>query len=187
MVPSRSVFAVGKLLSVGLLAAAFTVGSQSVRAQGPAEKSEPSQGLIVYKPIPADFGPAYANDPTNGQKQTWKVYWGWVTSYYQGNLLSNGWIKETEISLARMTDPARRVELLKEMNEAGRLISREWAKDGDLRKITTSDLIAWGNRLNAIRRKEKGIDAELLTTARLIHDEAKQKIIGKTKSSAPTR
>lgn len=150
-----------------------------LRAQG--RSGDPANGgvLAVYKPVATDFRPGYLSDATNGQVQTWDQYWGWVNSYYQGNIVSNGWIKETETSLARVADAATRQELLKEMNEAGRLVSREWAKDSGVRKINTSDLISWGNRLSTARRDEKGSGADLLATARLIHGEARRKISGK--------
>lgn len=183
MMATRPVFDVRTVRTARLLVAVLLIGNGSVCGQSRAGDPVSGPDRAIYKPVAADSSPAYMNDPANGQKQTWSEYWGWVTSYYQGTLVSNGWIRETEISLARMKDPAQRAALLKEMNEAGRLVSREWAKDGSVRKINTSDLIAWGNRLGVIRRQDKGVDAELLTTARQIHEEAKRKVAGKPKSN----
>lgn len=132
----------------------------------------------IYRPLAADFRPAYDRDPANGRLQTWPTYWSWVETYYRGNILANGWIKETETSLAAVTAPAARAELLKVMNEAGQLTSREWARDGTLRRISTGDLITWGNRLKDARTAEKGTGADLLPAVRLIHEEVKRKVTG---------
>ena len=135
-----------------------------------------AEALVVYKPVTSHFQAAYHQDERNRQHQTWDSYWGWVRVYYEGNILANGWVKETNTSLAVVTDPAMRAELLREMNEAGQLASREWAKDKQIRRITTADLQSWGNRLAAARGEETGSGTKLLSTVRLIHGEVKTKL-----------
>ena len=103
-----------------------TPGHPALSSEDDPPRTNPP--IPIYRPLAADFRPAYDRDAANGRVQTWPVYWSWVQTYYQGNVLSNGWIKETETSLAAVTDPAARAELLKVLNEAGRLTSREWGQ-----------------------------------------------------------
>lgn len=95
----------------------------------------------------AFFQHAYASDKANAAKQSLKEYLEWVRTFYEGKRFPpvSGWRgRETEI-LARLTD-AQRAHVAQPLAHVGRLLAAEWAKDNAVRKVSTSDLQAWGAR-----------------------------------------
>ena len=65
-----------------------------------------------------------------------------VQTFYKGNLMSEGWSKFGEVTVNTVTSADARCVVIGQINELGRIISCEWAKDASTRKITTSDLRA---------------------------------------------
>ena len=104
-----------------------------------------------YEPQADDFRPAYDRDIANGGKQTWSEYWGWVRSFYRGNLLARGWNDRSRWLLEEIRSEGDRRRLRARLNALGREICAEWAKDYEVRKVGTADLLSWGKMLEKAR------------------------------------
>lgn len=91
------------------------------------------------------FRERYDADATNQAKQSFEQYMEWVHAFYEGKRLPPvpGWRKREEQLLR---GHHARHELRQALHETGRLLASEWAKDNAVRKVTTSDLQAWGKR-----------------------------------------
>ena len=114
-----------------------------------------------YIPNAEDFRPAYERDRANQKVQTWNEYWGWITCFYNGNILSSGWTRGARATVDVVESGTKQKELIKVANLLGKTISTEWAKaDGD-RKISTADLMHWNGVLIAARSTENGSGDQL--------------------------
>lgn len=109
----------------------------------PGNTAQAQPATAFYTPAKEDYLPGYERDRANGKVQTWDQYWGWVQAFYAGNLLSDGWTKHGERNLAVIKSGDNRQDLIAQYNELGKIVSREWAKDYAIRKITTADLRRW--------------------------------------------
>jgi hypothetical protein len=114
-----------------------------------------------YIPDAADFRPEYDRDRANQKVQTWNEYWGWIKSFYNGNILSPGWTRGARATVEVVESGAKQKELIKLANLLGKTISSDWAKDGKVCKISTADLMKWNGVLIAARRAENGSGDEL--------------------------
>lgn len=150
--------------------------SPRVPARPEVAASPPREVPLYVVPAVDDFRPEYDRDAANRAVETWDVYWGWVNTYYRGNLLARGWANESRACLEGVADPAARGALAEALNDLGRLVAREWAKNKAVRRIDTDDVKAWGHRLDRSRRDDGGQGSKLLATIRAIRDEAARKL-----------
>jgi hypothetical protein len=111
---------------------------------------------VLNVPGDAELFAAYQNDRSNQKMQSWEQYRGWVQTFYNGNLLSEGWSKFGEVTVSTVKSAARRHAVIAQINELGRIIGLEWAKDSSVRKITTSDLRRWNEVLATARQNDDG-------------------------------
>lgn len=139
-------------------------GATFTKPSAGATAPVPSKAVDWYAPGEADFRPEYERDEANRKVQTWDQYWGWVVSMYSGNSLSAGWTELAKGSVAAVTVIHKRHKLVETLNELGKHICKEWAKDNKVRKITTSDLRRWHTMLATARCGEDG-SGECLTAA----------------------
>lgn len=70
-------------------------------------------------------------------------YEKWIRAFYEGNFLSRGWNTRKKELLSKISDHKKEVE--DQLNQVGEIISREWAKENDVRKINNQDLMHWGD------------------------------------------
>jgi len=146
------------------LALVLALFMRPVPAPGPAATSPPDEireDESWYVPQPKDFRPAYDRDIANGGKQTWEQYWGWVKSFYEGNLFTKGWNARARwlVEGVRLEDEQKRLRT--RLNALGRDICAEWSKDYNVRKIGSGDLLTWGKMLEKARAGDRGDGAEL--------------------------
>jgi hypothetical protein len=130
--------------------AATTTPEKQVLSAGPLVAKE------WYVPVEGDFRPEYDRDTANQAKQPWEQYWGWVKTFYQGNLLARGWTAQGEELAAVLKSEAGRDELRGALNALGRRIVAEWAKDNEVRKISTADVRTFADRLQEAKRADDG-------------------------------
>ena len=114
-----------------------------------------------YEPRAEDFRPAYDRDIANGGKQTWEQYWGWVQSFYRGNLLAKGWNDRSRWLVEEIRSDDDRRRLRTRLNALGRDICSEWAKDYEVRKIGSADLMTWGKMMEKARTSDDGSGAAI--------------------------
>jgi hypothetical protein len=110
----------------------------------------------LYLPKEDDFRSAFYRDEKNQKRQSWKEYWGWIESYYQGNLLDAGWTKHSGALVEKVRGEQAQRQLRRELNLLGRLIAAEWAKDNGARKIDTAALRSWSKRLLKAKNEDDG-------------------------------
>lgn len=99
------------------------------------------------------FRERYEADAENRARQTWKDYQDWVGTFYEGKRFPPvpGWrSREAEI-LGRLPEAARG-EVRPKLEDVGRLLASEWAKDNRVRKVSTADLQAWGRAFSDAAR-----------------------------------
>jgi hypothetical protein len=103
------------------------------------------------------FREQYEKDLTNKAKQSWNDYWGWVQTFYKGKTFPPvpGWASR-EKDIGTKVPDARR-----ELEKTGRVIAAEWAKDNAVRKVSTSDLQAWGKQFSDAARSRDMLLAAL--------------------------
>jgi hypothetical protein len=109
-----------------------------------------------YVPIEEDFRVEYNQDKANQKLQTWEQYWGWVQTFYAGNALSTGWERQSREGASVIKGKSTRNEFIRILNEQGKLIAKEWAKDRNVRKISTLDLLRWNGLIVRAERTEDG-------------------------------
>lgn len=104
----------------------------------------------------AFFKQRYEADKANQSKQSWAEYHKWVQRFYQGQSFPPiaGWADREKDLVAKA--PAAKPQI----EGVGRLIAAEWAKDNAVRKVSTSDLQAWGSQFkDAAKDPQKLLDA----------------------------
>ena len=69
-------------------------------------------------------------------------YRKFVTSFYKGSWIADGWNETTETIVGNSGGSTRTL-----MNTLGQRICGEWANPNDIRTITTNDLKSWGGEL----------------------------------------
>jgi len=105
----------------------------------------------------AFFRARYEMDAANKAKQSWAQYQEWVKTFYEGKRFPPvaGW-RARESELAAKAPGARA-----DVERLGRALAAEWAKDNAVRKVSTSDLQAWGKRFSEAARAEATLVAAL--------------------------
>lgn len=115
----------------------------------------------------AYFRARYDADVANQQRQSWSEYQAWVTTFYEGKRFPPvaGW-RARESDLAAKAPGARA-----DVERLGRALAAEWAKDNAVRRVSTSDLQAWGKRFSDAARAE----ATLVAALREVEEELKKR------------
>jgi hypothetical protein len=139
--------------------------------ESPADES-------LYTPVEADIRAEYQRDLSNQKLQTWREYWGWVQSFYRGNLLADGWTKYSETTLNVVKVEADRRTILRKLNRLGKVIGQEWAKDGKVRRITTTDLRRWNDAIVEARRRDDGTGQGITRAIDTIREQAEKQLAG---------
>lgn len=98
---------------------------------------------VLYCPVAGDFRPLYEEDEANRARQSWEAYWKWVQTFYAGNLLARGWMRECEEIVERLQESDERNRLISHMNILGRLVAAEWSKDNSVRRIGRAEIMQW--------------------------------------------
>jgi hypothetical protein len=170
-VPQASVRRAALLFAAVLVAlAALWCGIHYVR------DGEQREDVGWYTPIENDFRREYERDTANQKLQSWKEYWSWVTTFYNGTRLYTGWSGQARASIAIVKAKKKRNELIVLVNELGKQISMEWAKDRGVGRISTADLIRWSPALNAARRAENGSGERLKEAVLKVRAEVAKKL-----------
>ena len=138
--------------------------------------SGPREDEHWYAPQAEDFRAHYDRDVANRGKQTWEQYWGWVRSFYEGNFFAKGWSARARWLVEGVRSDAERRRLRAKLNAIGREIGAEWAKDSDLRKIGSADLLSWGKMMEKARADDDGTGAVIHRTIEAICDEYRRKV-----------
>ncbi|PPD30790.1 MAG: hypothetical protein CTY19_15310 [Methylomonas sp.] len=96
----------------------------------------------------AGFSDYYDQDRHNAQLQSQEQYLTWVQRFYQGwELYPTGWNSISRDLTAKIADPALKNTIQTKLQQLGRVIAAEWAKDNAVRRITTRHVAIWGNAL----------------------------------------
>ena len=111
---------------------------------------------VLDGPDDAELLAAFKGDCANQKVQSWGQYRGWVQTFYKGNLMSEGWTKFGQVTVSAVKSAAARRAVIARINELGRVISRDWAKDSSVRKITTADLRRWNDLMATARQRDDG-------------------------------
>ena len=130
----------------------------------------------LYAPTQDDFRSEYKRDRVNQKVQTWNQYWGWVTAFYNGNAFSSGWSKQAKTSVGLVKSEKKQKELIELLNNLGKQISMEWAKDNGVRKISTADLNRWNASIIKAQRAEDGTGDRLNAALVQIRTEVEKKM-----------
>ena len=103
------------------------------------------------------FKQRYEADAANKAKQSWRDYWSWVGTFYEGKRFPPvaGWSEREKELVAKA--PTQRAAI----ERVGRALAAEWAKDNAVRKVSTSDLQTWGKRFSDAARSPDGLAAAL--------------------------
>jgi len=103
------------------------------------------------------FKARYEADAANKAKQSWRDYWGWVQTFYEGKRFPPvaGWADREKELVGKA--PAQRAAI----ERVGRALAAEWAKDNSVRKVSTADLQSWGKRFSDAARTPEGLAAAL--------------------------
>jgi hypothetical protein len=121
------------------------------------DKAVPAQNATsLDQPGDAELSAAYERDRSNRKVQSWAQYRGWVQTFYQGNLMSDGWTKFGEVTASTVRSATTRRAVIARINELGRIVGLEWAKASSVRKINTADLRRWNEIMATARRSDDG-------------------------------
>jgi hypothetical protein len=150
-----------------------------------AQFEDKADGEIVevYSPGAGYFRETYEKDAFNRSLQTWDQYWSWVRTFYNGNFLSRGWTRETQATIQVVASPTSRRAVTRLLNEMGRDVAAEWAKETAARKIHLADVKRWGDKIRSARESDDGGGTAILVAAREIRAEIGKKL-GRDQSSA---
>jgi hypothetical protein len=115
----------------------------------------------------AFFRAAFDADKANQAKQSWDEYRKWVQRFYEGQRFPPiaGWADRERDLVAKAPQAKDAIEAV------GRLLAAEWAKDNGVRKVSTSDLQAWGGRFQGAAKDP----AAMLAALREVEAEVKRR------------
>lgn len=104
----------------------------------------------------------YDADAANQHRQSWKDYQDWVNVFYQGKRFPPvpGW-NDRRSGIVKRLPADRRGSLEPLLDEVGRLLAAEWAKDNAVRKVSTGDLQAWGKQFGDAAASPGALEAAL--------------------------
>jgi hypothetical protein len=143
----------------------------------PSVANEPEADEPWYSPESEHFRPSYDQDAANRAKQSWDQYWKWVKVYYDGNILSQGWTARSKGLAADVKAPSGQRLLRAMLNAVGKEIALEWAKDNDIRKISSADLMTWAKALESAKAKDDGSGGALHRVIEEIRAECRRKLV----------
>lgn len=116
------------------------------------------------------FKQSFEADKKNQNAQTWSDYWEWVNKFYDGNFMADGWRKQTEEALKGTSGEARE-KLSQKLDDLGRKICAEWAKDNTVRKLTSDDLKVLGQKMKTgIKNPNGDVSKSLLFVDQIISE-----------------
>ena len=171
VVPQASVRRAAQVsLAVLVASAVLWFGMSSVRVDDVRED------VGWYTPTKNDFRREYERDTTNQKLQTWNQYWSWVTTFYNGTKLYPGWSSQAQSTIRLVKSKQKQDELIVLLNELGKQISMEWAKDQGAGRISTADLIRWSPTISAARRAENGSGEGLKAAVLKVRAEVSRKL-----------
>jgi hypothetical protein len=157
-------------LSIVLVPGAFLISTDLCRGEDPGEERE------FGAPSQQEYREEYDRDALNQKKQTWPQYWGWVKSFHEGSFFVSGWTDRAKELVVGVKPGADRKKLVKEINDFGRDICKEWAKDSSVCKVGTTDLTRWGKMIEKAKKSDAGDGEELAKAIAAIRDEYKKKV-----------
>lgn len=140
--------------------------STTTKPQGAARGKKPRQpflGAILFRRVDeAYFRARYDADARNVAKQSWSEYQKWVTAFYEGKRFPpvTGW-DARRAAILRDVPSASRDEIAPLLDEVGRTLAAEWAKDNGVRRVSTADLQTWGKRFTDATRDPAALMAAL--------------------------
>jgi hypothetical protein len=147
----------------------LSLGTPALEAVAGPDTANPARNSTVLDvPDDAELLPAYQSDRSNQKVQSWGQYRRWVHTFYKGNLMSEGWSKFGEVTVRKVKSAAARQAVVTQINELGRIISLEWAKDSSVRKITTADLRRWNDVIATARQSDDGSGQRTIDALRTV-------------------
>ena len=170
--PVRSSFRFTTALCISLSLAS---SASWVRA-GSCGDEEAIEAKEIDAPSQKEYREEYDRDATNQKKQTWDQYWGWVKSFHEGTFFVSGWTDRAKNLVGGVKPGPQRKKLVKEINAFGKDLCKEWAKDGSVCKVGTTDLTRWGKMVEKAKKADAGDGEELGKTIASIRDEYKKKV-----------
>ncbi len=144
-----------------------------------------------YQPVAGDFRPLYDRDNADKKYQSWDGgdgYWYWVRVFYGGYrkrvlgmtiIRQAGWTATSRDLVAHVGSESTRQELTLSLNNLGRDIAGEWAKDDRAGRIHTNDLRRWGDKTAQAGSRDSGNGQILLMTVRAIQAEVDRRLQGR--------
>jgi hypothetical protein len=123
---------------------------------------------VLDVPDDAELLAAYKGDCANQKVQSWGQYRGWVQTFYKGNLMSDGWTKFGQVTVSALKSATARQAVIAQINDLGRIISREWAKASSVRKITTADLRRWYDVIATAHQSDDGNGQRIIEALRAV-------------------
>jgi hypothetical protein len=156
----------GGCVTLAALLSLCTPALETVAGQVTAVPARDTTALTV--PDDAELFAAYQSDGSNQKLQSWGQYRGWVQTFYEGNLISEGWSKFGEVTVSTVKSAAARQAVIAHINKLGRIISLEWAKDSSVRKITTADLRRWNKVMATARQSDDGSGQQIIDALKAV-------------------
>jgi hypothetical protein len=141
-------------VAIAILIALCSPAGETIAGEDKAVPAQNATGLD--QPGDAELSAAYQRDRSNQKVQSWAQYRGWVQTFYKGNLMSDGWRKFGELTASMVKSATTRQAVIARINELGRIVGLEWAKDSSVRKINTADLRRWNDIMAAARQRDDG-------------------------------
>lgn len=100
------------------------------------------------------FSQVYRADRNNLAFQTEDQYLTWVMRFYEGSDLYPFGFNDLKSTVLYGVDAGRHSTLEAKLDDLGRRVAAEWAKDKRVRLVTTAMLSLWGNAMRA------GVDSD---------------------------
>lgn len=152
------------------------IGTFGLSPSGWCRGEDPAEATEVEGPAEKEYRDEYDRDATNQKKQTWDQYWSWVKSFHEGTFFVSGWTNRAKGLVEGVKAGPERKKLVKEVNEFGRDLCKEWAKDSSVCKVSTSDLTRWGKMVEQAKKDDAGDGEALGKTIAEIRKEYQKKV-----------
>lgn len=95
------------------------------------------------------FLAAYESDLANQKLQSKTAYLTWIIRFYQGSAIyRRGWNDLVPDVVHGIEQPEQQQALEQQLHSIGKKIAADWAKDNNVRQITTAHLATWGQAMN---------------------------------------
>jgi hypothetical protein len=115
-----------------------------------------------------EFERAHERDDRNAVRQSFEDYWSWVKVFLaQGGAGQRGWLDQGEEVLRAVRDKKTVTALRARVNDLGKAIAAEWAKEGRSRRVYSTilqgspNLRDWGKLLQRAAAADGGDGAEI--------------------------